>query len=204
MTLWFIEKKYNYLIVCIDTYSDCIDLMDGHRFRVFALQYNPSHPNIFISGGWDDTVQVQWFVSVFVYWPEKIFCFAFFPSFGHFGLWVICFQFCLFVKKDFFGCASFFHITTLDCQWFVSSFVYLPERISCCASFFTWPIWIVSNIFPVLFICLKWFFVLVFSKNSYHHFWLSMICSHFVYLPERIFHYWFFSHGHCGLSVFYF
>nr|KAG5695472.1 hypothetical protein BaRGS_011314 [Batillaria attramentaria] len=29
---------------------DAHDLMDGHRFRVFALQYNPNHPNVFISG----------------------------------------------------------------------------------------------------------------------------------------------------------
>lgn len=39
-------------------FSDGHDVMDGHRFRVFALQYNPNHPHIFISGGWDDTVQV--------------------------------------------------------------------------------------------------------------------------------------------------
>ncbi|KAK0054963.1 nuclear distribution protein nudF-like isoform X1 [Biomphalaria pfeifferi] len=42
--------------------SDGHDIMDGHRFRVFALQYNPNHPHIFISGGWDDTVQ---------YWDDR-------------------------------------------------------------------------------------------------------------------------------------
>ncbi|XP_050409930.1 WD repeat-containing protein 38 isoform X2 [Patella vulgata] len=42
--------------------SDSRDKMDGHRFRVFALKYNPNHPNIFISGGWDDTVQ---------YWDDR-------------------------------------------------------------------------------------------------------------------------------------
>ena len=38
--------------------SDAYNIMDGHRLRVFALQYNPNHPHVFISGGWDDTVQV--------------------------------------------------------------------------------------------------------------------------------------------------
>uniref|UniRef100_A0A0B6YTK3 Uncharacterized protein n=1 Tax=Arion vulgaris TaxID=1028688 RepID=A0A0B6YTK3_9EUPU len=42
--------------------SDAHDIMDGHRFRVFALQYNPNHPHVFISGGWDDTVQ---------YWDDR-------------------------------------------------------------------------------------------------------------------------------------
>lgn len=42
--------------------SDCYELMDGHRFRVFALQYNINYPNVFISGGWDDTVQ---------YWDDR-------------------------------------------------------------------------------------------------------------------------------------
>ncbi|XP_013405486.1 WD repeat-containing protein 38 [Lingula anatina] len=31
--------------------------MNGHRLRVFALKFHPYEPNIFISGGWDDTVQ---------------------------------------------------------------------------------------------------------------------------------------------------
>lgn len=44
--------------ICKYVYSDCYELMDGHRFRVFALQYNINYPNVFISGGWDDTVQV--------------------------------------------------------------------------------------------------------------------------------------------------
>lgn len=41
---------------------DAHDVMNGHRFRVFALQYSPNHPNVFISGGWDDTVQ---------YWDDR-------------------------------------------------------------------------------------------------------------------------------------
>ena len=32
--------------------------MNGHRLRVFALQFHPVQPNIFVSGGWDDTLQV--------------------------------------------------------------------------------------------------------------------------------------------------
>lgn len=42
--------------------SDAYNIMDGHRLRVFALQYNPNHPHVFISGGWDDTVQ---------YWDDR-------------------------------------------------------------------------------------------------------------------------------------
>jgi WD40 repeat protein len=37
--------------------SDAKDQHDGHRMRIFALCYHPNHPNVFISGGWDDTVQ---------------------------------------------------------------------------------------------------------------------------------------------------
>ncbi|XP_060069853.1 WD repeat-containing protein 5-like [Ylistrum balloti] len=37
--------------------SDSRDIMDGHRQRVYAAQYHPTKPNIFITGGWDDTVQ---------------------------------------------------------------------------------------------------------------------------------------------------
>ncbi|XP_067680546.1 uncharacterized WD repeat-containing protein all2124-like [Haliotis asinina] len=43
--------------------SDARDIMDGHRFRVFAAQFNPSEPDVFITGGWDDTVQ-YWDVRV--------------------------------------------------------------------------------------------------------------------------------------------
>jgi WD40 repeat protein len=30
----------------------------GHSNRVFSLKYHPSHPNIVLSGGWDNTVQI--------------------------------------------------------------------------------------------------------------------------------------------------
>ncbi|XP_041348765.1 uncharacterized WD repeat-containing protein alr3466-like [Gigantopelta aegis] len=36
--------------------------MDGHRFHVFAVKYNPNHRHMFITGGWDNTVQ---------YWDER-------------------------------------------------------------------------------------------------------------------------------------
>lgn len=39
--------------------SDSRDKMDGHHFRVFAAQYHPNFPHIFISGGWDNTVHVS-------------------------------------------------------------------------------------------------------------------------------------------------
>eukprot|EP00795_Rhopilema_esculentum_P015498 gene15498-6755_t len=31
--------------------------MDGHTMRVFVVQFQPDNPNVFVSGGWDDTVQ---------------------------------------------------------------------------------------------------------------------------------------------------
>ncbi|XP_029655480.1 WD repeat-containing protein 38-like, partial [Octopus sinensis] len=42
--------------------SDSQQLMDGHKFRVFAAQYHPATQNTFISGGWDNTVQ---------YWDDR-------------------------------------------------------------------------------------------------------------------------------------
>jgi len=33
-------------------------VMDGHMSRVFSVQYTPGQDNEFLSGGWDDTVQV--------------------------------------------------------------------------------------------------------------------------------------------------
>jgi len=40
-------------------YSDGRDVMNGHRLRVFSLQYHPNEPHLMVSGGWDDTVQVM-------------------------------------------------------------------------------------------------------------------------------------------------
>lgn len=39
--------------------SDSRDVMNGHRARVFAIQYHPVDPHVFVTGGWDDTVQVM-------------------------------------------------------------------------------------------------------------------------------------------------
>ena len=33
------------------------EVMDGHVMRVFALQYHPLDENVFVSGGWDNTIQ---------------------------------------------------------------------------------------------------------------------------------------------------
>lgn len=33
--------------------------MDGHTMRVFVVQFQPNDDNVFVSGGWDDTVQVS-------------------------------------------------------------------------------------------------------------------------------------------------
>lgn len=33
--------------------------MDGHMSRVFAVRYIPEEDYIFVSAGWDDTIQVH-------------------------------------------------------------------------------------------------------------------------------------------------
>lgn len=37
--------------------SDGQNVMDGHKSRCFCVMYHPTMPHVFISGGWDDTVQ---------------------------------------------------------------------------------------------------------------------------------------------------
>uniref|UniRef100_A0A8C5QPW3 Uncharacterized protein n=1 Tax=Leptobrachium leishanense TaxID=445787 RepID=A0A8C5QPW3_9ANUR len=37
--------------------SPSLSVMDGHRSRIFALTFDPSNEEAFLSGGWDDTVQ---------------------------------------------------------------------------------------------------------------------------------------------------
>ena len=32
--------------------------MDGHRLRVLCVKHHPFDENVFVSGGWDDTVQI--------------------------------------------------------------------------------------------------------------------------------------------------
>lgn len=48
---------YCYYFVSPDGSSSHL-VMDGHMSRVFAVQYTPGDDNVFLSGGWDDTVQV--------------------------------------------------------------------------------------------------------------------------------------------------
>lgn len=46
--------------MCSDSRND----MDGHRCRVFAVQHHPVHMYSFVTGGWDDTVQVGKWLAV--------------------------------------------------------------------------------------------------------------------------------------------
>ncbi len=54
-----VKQKTNYLVDAGNCFSDAQDVMDGHRRRVFAAQFHKHHPSLFISGGWDNTVQVR-------------------------------------------------------------------------------------------------------------------------------------------------
>ena len=38
-------------------YSPSRLVMDGHRSRILAIKYHPNDRDIFLSGGWDDTIQ---------------------------------------------------------------------------------------------------------------------------------------------------
>jgi hypothetical protein len=33
--------------------------MDGHMMRIFSVLYLPNDDHVFLSGGWDDTLQVR-------------------------------------------------------------------------------------------------------------------------------------------------
>ena len=50
--------------------SDSRDMMNGHRLRVFSMQYHPNDPHMLVSGGWDDTVQVS--LSFYVHWWRQL------------------------------------------------------------------------------------------------------------------------------------
>ncbi len=54
--------------VYVRSCSMSVSVMDGHMSRVFALVYHPSDPQILVSAGWDDTVQVGifWLYTSFV------------------------------------------------------------------------------------------------------------------------------------------
>lgn len=46
------------------SFSDSPNKMDGHMSRIYALTFFPENDERFISGGWDDTVQVMGVASV--------------------------------------------------------------------------------------------------------------------------------------------
>ena len=52
-------EKLLYLYTYFCVISPKPEAMDGHMMRVFAIQVHPHNNNIFVSGGWDDTVQVS-------------------------------------------------------------------------------------------------------------------------------------------------
>ena len=40
--------------------SESREIMNGHRSRVLATKFHPTDTHLFVSGGWDDTVQVRY------------------------------------------------------------------------------------------------------------------------------------------------
>ena len=57
MCCLFVSIHFIWLVECvIDSSSHLV--MDGHMSRVFSVQYTPGQDDEFLSGGWDDTVQV--------------------------------------------------------------------------------------------------------------------------------------------------
>lgn len=42
---------------------DCPDQdVAGHARRIFALKYHPDHEDVFITGGWDNALKVNYFL----------------------------------------------------------------------------------------------------------------------------------------------
>ena len=54
----FVSDSSNTALNYILSISMSPSVMDGHMSRVFSLCYLPKDPNIMVSAGWDDTVQV--------------------------------------------------------------------------------------------------------------------------------------------------
>ena len=49
-------------------FSPSHTVMDGHRMRVFTVKYHPEMPNLMVSAGWDDTIQVDSLRLTFSLW----------------------------------------------------------------------------------------------------------------------------------------
>lgn len=41
------------------TFSTSFLTMDGHMMRIFSVLFYPNDNHVFLSGGWDDTMQVR-------------------------------------------------------------------------------------------------------------------------------------------------
>ena len=52
-------KNPDYLLHTAIFNSSSHLVMDGHMSRVFSVQFTPGQDHEFLSGGWDDTVQVS-------------------------------------------------------------------------------------------------------------------------------------------------
>lgn len=56
-----LENKLYFKLISLCFLSSCSSshlIMDGHMMRVFATQFVPGDDNVFLTAGWDDTVQV--------------------------------------------------------------------------------------------------------------------------------------------------
>ena len=58
----FVTIDLIWLVECV---SSSHLVMDGHMSRIFSVQYTPGQDDEFLSGGWDDTVQV---IKIFTDW----------------------------------------------------------------------------------------------------------------------------------------
>lgn len=61
MTLIIIKGMagFNKRLLLFNIFSTSFLVMDGHMMRIFSVMYLPNDDNVFLSGGWDDTLQVR-------------------------------------------------------------------------------------------------------------------------------------------------
>jgi hypothetical protein len=56
------EQQQGFLLninIYIFSFSTSFLVMDGHMMRIFSVLYLPNDDHVFLSGGWDDTLQVR-------------------------------------------------------------------------------------------------------------------------------------------------
>ena len=62
------DSKTQLVISVLDTGK--FDITAAHSNRIFSVKYHPKDPNVLISGGWDNTIQVIFFLHFFGFYGD--------------------------------------------------------------------------------------------------------------------------------------